>query len=144
LAKLFHAASSPKRSKIGSFLRIVRALEDALHFPTQLNERNGLALAQALDAEPAVADRVQEALHTHTPQTAAEEAELISAAIKGPSGAEKSVKSEVKLPPALQELRTGLRIKETARGDIVLSGAVVKDPAFREALLAYLQKTDTN
>jgi len=60
LAKLFHAASSPKRSKIGSFVRIVRALDPHLRFPTALNERVGLALAQALEADSMLGQRIYE------------------------------------------------------------------------------------
>lgn len=48
LQELFHAASRAKRSKIGSFLPVVRALDGALRFPQALSERLGLGLAQAL------------------------------------------------------------------------------------------------
>ena len=144
LAKLFHAASSPKRSKIGSFLRIVRALEDDLHFPRQLNERNGLALAQALEADPSVGARVRDALQATPPRDATQEAALIAAAMTARPETEKYVKSVAKTAPALQDIRSDLRIKETAKGDIVLSGAAVKDPDFRQALITFLQKSETN
>jgi chromosome partitioning protein len=52
LQALFAAASRAKRSKIGSFLRIVRALDAHLRFPAALGERAGLALAAALDRDP--------------------------------------------------------------------------------------------
>lgn len=140
LVKLFGSASRPKRSKIGSFLRIVRALEDALHFPTQLNERNGLALAQALDADPSVAGRVRTALAARPPADAAAEAAVIASALGAAPETEKYVKSPLKTAPEAQLVRAGLRLKETAKGDIVLSGAMVKDPDFRAALVAFLQK----
>ncbi|PWE32915.1 chromosome partitioning protein ParB [Maritimibacter sp. 55A14] len=45
---LFSSASKAKRSKIRSFALIHEELGDMLAFPTQLSERNGLRLAQAL------------------------------------------------------------------------------------------------
>ncbi len=137
LAKLFASVSRPKRSKIGSFLKIVRALEDALHFPTQLNERNGLALAQALAADDGAADTVRAALQATPPQDASAEASTIAAAIAGP-------KAPTPPAPAAQVLRNGLTLKETAKGDVVLSGPVLQDPAFKTALLDFLSKIDTN
>ena len=136
LAKLFSSVSRPKRSKIGSFIRIVRALEDVLHFPTQLNERNGLALAQALDADPAVADRVRVALQRRTPKDAAAEAEQIKAAIAAPR-----LPTGDLSPPQPLMVRHGLTLRETAKGDVVLSGPVLLDLAFRDALFAFLTET---
>lgn len=142
LAKLFHAASRPKRSKIGSFLRIVRALEDALSFPTAMNERNGLALAQALDADPKVADRVREILRLAAPTTAVEEAELITGAIRAPDAPREPLKSNAKSPPTPRLLRVGLHYKETSTGAVILSGAVLQDPAFKERLQVFLAQED--
>lgn len=45
---IFTTASKAKRSKIRSFAAVHAALGDALRFPTDLSERNGLRLAQAL------------------------------------------------------------------------------------------------
>ncbi len=47
---LFPAASKSKRSKIRSFALIHEALGDLLQFPTQMSERAGLRLAQAIQA----------------------------------------------------------------------------------------------
>jgi len=134
LAKLFHAASRPKRSKIGSFLKVVRALEDALHFPTQLNERNGLALAQALAADDDAADKVRTALQAKPPQSAAAEASTIAAAL--------SPAKEAPVSPPAPTLRPGLQYKETAKGEVVLSGPALQEPDFKAALMAFLAKTD--
>ncbi|ODM45556.1 hypothetical protein A9320_27680, partial [Ruegeria sp. PBVC088] len=49
LRGLFATASRAKRSKIKSFTTIVRALDGELGFPRALGERQGLALAQALE-----------------------------------------------------------------------------------------------
>lgn len=142
LAKLFHAASRPKRSKIGSFLRIVRALEDALSFPVALTERTGLALAQALDADAGLADRLRDSLLQARPTSAAAEADLIAAAIRGEVGGEKSLKSAPNTRPAPQLLRQGLHYKETATGAVILSGAVLQNPAFRARLRGFLAEQD--
>jgi ParB/RepB/Spo0J family partition protein len=58
LQMLFRAASRAKRSKIGSFLPVVRALDGALRFPQGLGERLGLSLAQSLNEDPGFADRL--------------------------------------------------------------------------------------
>jgi len=137
LAKLFHAASRPKRSKVGSFVRIVRALDAHLRFPTALNERNGLALAQALEADAQVAPRVIAALQAAMPDTADAEVAVILKALR-PDASTPSV-----ISPAPQTLRKGLQYKETAKGDIVLSGAVVADPEFRVRLQLFLARLDT-
>src|SRR5690606_38557328 len=77
LAELFAAASSPKRSKIGSFLRLVHALDGRLRFPAAIPERAGLALSQALDADPGLGPRLAAALEADPPQSPEAEARLI-------------------------------------------------------------------
>jgi len=59
LQVLFRSASRAKRSKIGSFLPVVRALDGQLRFPHVLGERLGLGLAQALSDDPGFPDRLQ-------------------------------------------------------------------------------------
>ena len=59
LQMLFRSASRAKRSKIGSFLPVVRALDGALRFPQGLGERLGLGLSQALTDDPAFAERLK-------------------------------------------------------------------------------------
>lgn len=55
LQQLFAAASRARRSKIGSFLGVYRALDGALRFPAAIPERLGLALARALETAPEAA-----------------------------------------------------------------------------------------
>jgi len=81
LNALFHAASRPKRSKIGSFVSIVRALDDHLRFPTALTERTGLALSQALEADTGLAETLVDALAKAAPQTAEQEAAVLATAL---------------------------------------------------------------
>jgi ParB family transcriptional regulator, chromosome partitioning protein len=74
LQTLFAAASRPRRSKIGSFLRIVRALDETLRFPAAIPERLGLRLSAALQEDAALAARIAAELRRTPPETA--EAEL--------------------------------------------------------------------
>lgn len=52
LQMLFAAASRARRSKIGSFLTIFRALDPVLRFPAAIPERLGLMLARKLEVGP--------------------------------------------------------------------------------------------
>lgn len=52
LQQLFAHASRARRSKIGSFLAIWRALDASLRFPAAIPERLGLALEKALELDP--------------------------------------------------------------------------------------------
>ena len=75
LQGLFGALSASKRSKIGSFATVVRALDGRLAYPSEMTERLGLALARRLDAEPGFADRAARAAEG-APSAAAEAAAL--------------------------------------------------------------------
>lgn len=74
LSQLFAAASRAKRSKIGSFLRIVAALDDRLRFASHIPERLGLTLSRALQSDPALAPRLRDRLRKTQAETP--EAEL--------------------------------------------------------------------
>ena len=151
LAKLFHAASRPKRSKIGSFVKVVRALGEDLRFPRQLTERNGLALAQALEAEAGVAERVREALQANPPADAAAEAKAIAAVVQTPERAGQGDRPAAAAPKASTAQavdRTdpnwkALRMRETAKGEIILSGPLLQERGFQTALRSFLSKQDS-
>jgi hypothetical protein len=143
LVTLFHAASRPKRSKIGSFVTIVRALDDHLRFPTALTERTGLALAQALDADTAKAGQIIAALQAEVPQTAEAETAILMDVVQGaPKSAGPKQTSVPATTPAEapRDLGQGLRYKRTAKGEIVLSGPRLDDADFRQKLQAFLTK----
>ena len=78
LQKLFAHGSRARRSKIGSFLGVVAALDGALRFPTDLGERLGLALAGQLAADPDLAPRLRAALGAATPDSAEAERLVLS------------------------------------------------------------------
>ena len=72
LARLFAPASKAKRSKIGSFFRIVQALDGVLRFPSHIPERLGLVLSRALDQDSGLAVAITESLEAEPalqPQT---------------------------------------------------------------------------
>ena len=134
LSALFQSASRPKRSKIGSFVRIVRALDAHLSFPTTMTERSGLALVQALDADPQAEARVIAAL-TPAATTAAAEAAAIASALQPTVTIPTPDKPAVNAPDVLAN---GLRVTTGSQGQITLQGALLRDAGFREKLLTWL------
>jgi ParB/RepB/Spo0J family partition protein len=74
LQELFAAASRAKRSKIGTFLPIVTALDGHLRFPQALTERTGLTLGRAFEDDPTLAKRAQQSLKSSKPADANAEA----------------------------------------------------------------------
>ncbi|MCR8550905.1 ParB N-terminal domain-containing protein [Salipiger sp. P9] len=77
LAALFASVPRARRSKIGSFIGIVRALGRALRFPEALSERAGLDLAQHLRDRPGLAQEIAQALAEAAPEDAAAERAVI-------------------------------------------------------------------
>jgi hypothetical protein len=156
LQTLFASASRAKRSKIGSFLTVCRALDSALRFPAALPERLGLALAQALEAAPATAGQLAAALKAADPADAAAEQAVLARALRDAlSPAPRENVSRAKhlpqpdAPPATPETATseprpGVTMQVTggfSRPVITLSGPAV-DPTFRERLEAWLARGD--
>ena len=136
LSALFHAVPRAKRSKIGSFVRIVRALDDDIRFPTSLSERAGLALVQSLDTDATLEGRLRAALAHSVPATAQAEAGLIAAVL-----APKKKPADVFSPSGTQ-LRTGLTYRRQSGGRIVLEGPCLSDPDYVDRLLAMLVRLD--
>lgn len=128
LRELFHAASRAKRSKIGSFLTVVAALDGSLHFPEAIGERLGLALAKALEADPKLGPRIAAALATDPPADAAVEQAAISAAMRGPA------RGRAPMPERIAE---GVELLTRPDGSLTLRGAGV-DAALRRALVDWL------
>jgi len=146
LQALFAAASRAKRSKIGSFLPLVRAFDGALRFPHALSERQGLALSRALAEDTGLADRVLHALaaaarETPEAETAAIEAAMAPLAGERARGAAKPAPPETPgaAKPRAINVVTGIRLSEDARGRIVLEGARV-DAALKDRLVAWLRQ----
>ena len=122
LAALFASSSRSRRSKIGSFMRIVVALDGVLAFPAAIGERQGLALAKALEA-PGAAARVSDALHAAAPADAAAEGAAITVALQTPAD---RVADYARKQRSREILRPGLYWRETRDG-LALSGPALSD-----------------
>lgn len=147
LQKLFAHGSRARRSKIGSFLGVVEALDGALRFPTDLGERLGLALAQGLDADPDLAARLHGALARAAPATAEDERLVLEAALTpqpdpvaaspipsgSPAKAPKAASREEPVPGVVLQISGGY-----LKPVLQISGPKV-DQAFKERLIAWLR-----
>lgn len=116
LRGLFANASRAKRSKIGSFITLHRALGDALRFPAAIPERLGLALAQAIEAEASFGPRLAADLLAHPAATPAEETARLARALKPAKTGSVNAESakEIRIDKALTE--RGLRVTLTGSG----------------------------
>lgn len=162
LQKLFAHGSRARRSKIGSFLGVVEALDGALRFPTDLGERLGLALAQGLDADPDLAPRLRASLVRATPETAEEERLVLETALSSspesvaaadsavPDFAEPLVSASSGAPTKALQTRFASEREEPVPGVLLkISGGNLKpvlrlsgpnvDQAFKDRLIAWLQ-----
>lgn len=140
LSQLFHAASRAKRSKIGTFLHIVEALDGALRFPEALTERVGLRLGRALQEDPKLAARLVRALTKEQPASwEAETACLLRAAGLEKAGKTDTNKaqSEPKSMPAVEAPCPGISLRTHKNGSLTLSGEKV-DATLRARLLSWL------
>ena len=128
LQRLFAGASRAKRSKIGSFLGLVQALDGVLRFPSELPERAGLALAAALAADAGLPARLAAAWAADPPATPQAEQARLSALLARP-----------RVPPARRDLGPGLWLEQPGKGRVVLGGSAV-DAAFLARLEAWLRQ----
>lgn len=131
LSALFHAVPRARRSKIGSFVRLVRALDEALKFPTLLSERAGLAIAGALKDNPDLAQRLTSALQEADPADAAAEQAVINRVLKSPA--------KPRPVQPVTQLARGVQYCRKPDGSILLKGAALKDEAFAEQVLQTLK-----
>lgn len=83
LQSLFSTGSAPRRSKIKSFIQVVRALDGSLRFPARIPERLGLALVKAIEADEGFAPGLRARLAEEAPATAEEETALLNLALRG-------------------------------------------------------------
>lgn len=139
LKGLFAAATRSRRSKIGSFVRVVRALDDVLRFPTQIGERLGLELVRGLDDEPTLAERLRQLLEEAAPAEATAEAAILEAEL---FRTDTSAPSDTRPRPAPRvapvELRPGLNYRDTAKG-LLISGELLERDGMRDRILALLR-----
>lgn len=135
LRALFATASRPKRSKIGSFLTVVRALDGALRFPEAIGERLGLQLAQALEGDADLGPRMRAALAEASPPDPAAEQVLLARLMAPPPKTPDLAVSET---VSAADIAPGISLSALKGHRLVLEGAGV-DAAFRARLEAWLR-----
>ena len=139
LQGLFRAVPRARRSKIGSFLPIVAALDGVLRHPAAMGERLGLRLSKALRADPTLAARLRTALHTASPKDGAAEmaviAEVLSEAGKKP---EKQSLTQPSETDSALKIAPGIELIDGGAKGVTLRGEKV-DADFRARLIAWLE-----
>ncbi len=135
LSALFAHVPRARRSKIGSFVGLVRALDEVLRFPTAISEKLGLALVKQLGSDPSFDARVRDALMATPPATAAEEVAVLTRCLRGPAaGAKTGASASDKL-----EVAPGITMVQRASGKVELTGAKMQDPMFVAKLIQTLK-----
>lgn len=155
LRALFGAGSPARRSKIKSFVPLVRSLGDRLAHPAAIPERLGLALAQALRADEGLAARIAARLdevgggrgggggaevEAAVLRDAAEGRGAFAAGRPPARAPRPEPRPDPRAEPEAEEVRPGLRLAHRPRrggGEIVLSGPAA-DETLRARLAAWL------
>lgn len=135
LQTLFGNASRSKRSKIKSFLGVVRALDGALAFPHAMGERLGLALAHALEDDPGLGPRLAADLRAAPPATAEAEAARIQRALR-PTPAPRPAPPGIG-PGERCRLAEGIEMAVAPDGSVTLTGPGLDAAARRRILRAF-------
>ncbi|MBP0484490.1 hypothetical protein [Sagittula salina] len=105
LSALYESASKAKRSKIRSFMALVRDLDGILRFPATIGERLGLQLAQALEAEAELPDRLRAAIEAGEPNDPEAEQSLIRMELMAKTAKKPKPEKPAPKPPAPIHLR---------------------------------------
>ncbi|UWQ48147.1 ParB/RepB/Spo0J family partition protein [Leisingera aquaemixtae] len=116
LQALFGNATRAKRSKIGSFVTLVEALDAVLVYPTAISEKLGLALVRAIEADEGFAERAKQALQAADRSSPEAELEVLTRLVEAP--AEKKPKLEPDLspaPPSLEQLAAQAKERNAGR-----------------------------
>ncbi|SHF79605.1 ParB/RepB/Spo0J family partition protein [Loktanella atrilutea] len=145
LAQLFAAVSRSKRSKINQFITIVRQLDQGLKYPTEITERSGLALVQALDADETLAQRLLKALAAQPDRNAEEEGQIITDTLTatGPVPMAPLITGERPRKHSEPEpLCEGLMLRVERDGAYRLTGPALENRFFVSRLIAALRDLD--
>ncbi|MEO1554801.1 MAG: ParB N-terminal domain-containing protein [Pseudomonadota bacterium] len=134
LTQLYGAIPRARRSKIRSFLSIVHALDDALHFPEALTERTGLALAQGLRDSPGLADRIRGLLQKIDQPTVQSEQAAVAAALSAPRQ-----KADKAAEDASVAALSGIDVLRRKDGAVILSGPALTED-LQGALVDWLRQ----
>lgn len=82
LQGLFGSTTRPRRSKIGSFIPLVEALDDVLRHPTAISERLGLGLSREMLRDPDFVSVLRNRLESAPERTAGEEVAILARALE--------------------------------------------------------------
>jgi len=116
LQELFANVPRAKRSKIGSFVALVEALDAVLYFPAAISEKLGLALVRRLGEDPGFEARLKAQLQAAERSDAGEELALLTAALEVEEQAQNqalNMASELEHAP-VPPVPTAPRIREIA------------------------------
>ena len=130
LQGLFGSVPRAKRSKIGSFMGVVRALDGDLRYPAALSEKAGLALAKSLAADAGLAGRLAKALAKANAANAPAEQAVIAKQTATPKP-----KGEA------TQIRDGLSYVQKG-GRLVIEGEALKDAGFVARVLDSIRALD--
>ncbi len=125
---LFANVAPAKRSKILRFVVLRQTLGKHLTFPTAIPEKLGLALAAAIEADKAIATRINDALRKTPPADAGAERRVLERALKAPAAPKN----------AAEQVAPGVVLK-AAKGRVTLSGKGV-DADFEAALREWISR----
>jgi hypothetical protein len=142
LQSLFSTASFAKRSKVKSFMPLVRALDGVLRFPSQIPERLGLALSRVIGDDPDATGGLMEALQSASAETPEDERAILERYQDGPPAqvpqksepAEEMAQSK-RSEPVSESRVFALRYR---KGRIVVEGIGV-DSHLKDDLQAWLE-----
>ena len=129
LRELFAAAPRARRSKIGSFVPVVSALQGALPFPAALTERSGLALAKALREDPGFGPALAARLRADPPADPGGQAEALEDALR--------VAAKPAAAPASPEAPGEVTVRRES-GALILEGPGIAGPGFEARLRRWL------
>ncbi|KIC15149.1 ParB/RepB/Spo0J family partition protein [Leisingera sp. ANG-Vp] len=100
LQALFGNATRAKRSKIGSFVTLVEALDAVLFYPAAISEKLGLALVRAIEADAGFAARATLALQAADRSSPEAELEVLARLAGAPAAAAPKLESETSPAPS--------------------------------------------
>lgn len=137
LRALFGNVSRAKRSKIGSFLTVYRALDAQLRFPHALGERLGLRIAKEISEDRAAARALQKALEKANADTSEAEQRALEQALTPPKAASQPDLAPDPAPETVPGITVGAKRKGTGL-QVTLTGPRV-DAALHRAILKLVE-----
>jgi hypothetical protein len=156
LQGLFGNAARSKRSKIGTFITLVEALDEVLLFPAAISEKLGLSIAREMTRDPEFLPALIKRLQTGVRDVPGAEMRILANAVTQAQQATEAEapEAEIEVPPPAspppassdrinRQLSDGLRLSfSPGKQKLELSGAGVTE-ALVERLEAWLQAQES-